>query len=411
MTDNLPSRDWCLAQDAADPLAATRGLFALPDGIIYLDGNSLGAPPVAAAARAAELIGTQWGQGLVSSWNSAGWVDLPVRLGQMAAPLIGADADEVIVCDSASINLFKLLSTAIAMRPERGTIIMEAGDFPTNGYIAQGLSDRATIRFVARDQVADAVDTDTIALCLTHAHFKTGQVHDMASLTMRAHAAGALAIWDISHSVGALPVDLNCAAADFATGCTYKFLNGGPGAPAMLFAAKRHLNAARQPLQGWWGHADPFAFEADYVPRGDIHQFLTGTPPILSMALVETGLAIHRQADMALLRVKSQALGDLMIRLIEGRCADHGFVLVSPRDASQRSSQVSFAHPQGYPIMQALIAAGVIGDFRAPDLLRFGFAPLYVRFVDIWDAVDRLAMIMDSRTWAEPRFAERQAVT
>ena len=415
MSDELmpaqPDRDWCLARDAADPLAAMRAHFSLSDGKIYLDGNSLGPPPKAALALATTLIEDEWGQGLVSSWNDADWVNLPVALGQEAAPLIGAQGDEVIVCDSVSINLFKLLSAAIAMRAGRRTIIMETGDFPTNGYIAQGLAGRADIRFVARADIIAAINTDTIALCLSHAHYKTGQIHDMAALSAHAHAAGALALWDISHSAGALPVDLNGSAADFATGSTYKFLNGGPGAPALLFAARRHLGETRQPLQGWWGHADPFAFEPDYRPRGDIRQFLTGTPPILSLAMVGAGIAIHRQADMGQVRAKSQALGDLMINLIESRCASHGFVLAAPRDAGQRSSQVSFAHVHAYPIMQALIAAGVVGDFRAPDLLRFGFAPLYVRYVDVWDTVERLAAIMDEGVWQEPRFANRQAVT
>jgi kynureninase len=287
--------------------------------------------------------------------------------------------------------------------------LMEAGDFPTNGYIAQGLSGRATIRFVARDAIADAISPDTIALCLSHAHYKTGQLHDMAALTKQAQAAGALAIWDVCHSAGALPVALNTCGVDFAVGCTYKYLNGGPGAPGFVFAASRHLAAAAQPVQGWWGHDDPFAFTQDFQPKSGIRRFLTGTPPIVSMAMIEAGIAVHEQADMAAIRAKSLALGDLMIALVEERL--DGFTLATPRDGALRGSQVSFAHPHAYPIMQALIAAGVIGDFRAPDLLRFGFAPLYVRYVDVWDAVEILVGIMVRGAWQDPQFAARNAVT
>jgi kynureninase len=403
------NRTWCAAQDAADVLAPLRACFTLPESVIYLDGNSLGAMPAATPALAAQTISRDWGVGLVKSWNTAGWFDLPTRLGDRIAPLIGAEPGEVVVCDSTSVNLFKLLSAAIALRPERATILMEAGDFPTNGYIAQGLGGRATIRFVARDEIADTISTDTIALCLSHAHYKSGELHDMAALTLQAHAAGALAIWDVCHSAGALPVALNECGVDFAVGCTYKYLNGGPGAPGFVFAASRHLADAAQPVQGWWGHEDPFAFTPDFQPKPGIRRFLTGTPPIVSMAMIEAGIAVHEQADMDTIRAKSLALGDLLIALVEERL--DGFTLASPRDGAQRGSQVSFAHPHGYAIMQALIAAGVIGDFRAPDLLRFGFAPLYVRYVDVWDAVECLADIMESGIWQEARFSNRASVT
>ncbi|PKQ01122.1 MAG: kynureninase [Alphaproteobacteria bacterium HGW-Alphaproteobacteria-13] len=405
----------CEAMDAADVLAPLRERFVLPDGMIYLDGNSLGAMPRDAAARAQDVVTREWGVDLIKSWNSAGWFDLPVRLGDKLAPLIGAGEGEVVVCDSTSQNLFKVLSAAVAMRPDRRVLILEGSNFPTNNYIAQGVAaatgGRVEVRLCEKDEIADAIGEDTIAVAITHVHFKSGHVHDMAAITARAQAAGALAIWDLCHSAGAMPVDLNGAGADFAVGCTYKYLNGGPGSPAFLFAAKRHQGQARQPVTGWWGHAAPFAFEPGYRPQGDIRQFLIGTQPILSMALVEVGLDIHLSADMEAIRAKSMALTDLFVRLVEQRCAGHGFTLASPRDAAARGSQVSFAHADGYPIMRALIAAGVIGDFRAPDTVRFGFTPLYVRYADVWDAVDRLAAIMDDGIWKLPEHQVRDAVT
>lgn len=405
----------CAALDRADPLAPLRDRFALPEGMIYLDGNSLGAMPKGAAARAQDVVTREWGIDLIKSWNSAGWFDLPVRLGDKLAPLIGAAPGEVVICDSTSQNLFKVLSAAVALRPDRSVLILEGSNFPTNNYIAEGVAaatgGRVTVHLCEKDEIAGAIDGDTIAVAITHVHYKTGHIHDMAAITERAHAAGALAIWDLCHSAGAMPVDLNGAGADFAVGCTYKYLNGGPGSPAFLFAAERHQGQALQPVTGWWGHAAPFAFEPGYRPQGDIRQFLIGTQPILSMALVETGIDIHLAADMAAIRAKSMALTDLFIRLVETRCAGHGFTLASPRAAAARGSQVSFAHVEGYPIMRALIAAGVIGDFRAPDTVRFGFAPLYVRHVDVWDAVDRLVAIMDGDIWKQSEYQAREAVT
>ncbi|KTE26329.1 MULTISPECIES: kynureninase [unclassified Sphingopyxis] len=405
----------CAALDRADPLAPLRDRFALPEGMIYLDGNSLGAMPKGAAARAQDVVTREWGIDLIKSWNSAGWFDLPVRLGDKLAPLIGAAPGEVVICDSTSQNLFKVLSAAVALRPDRSVLILEGSNFPTNNYIAEGVAaatgGRVTVRLCEKDEIAGAIDGDTIAVAITHVHYKTGHIHDMAAITERAHAAGALAIWDLCHSAGAMPVDLNGAGADFAVGCTYKYLNGSPGSPAFLFAAERHQGQALQPVTGWWGHAAPFAFEPGYRPQRDIRQFLIGTQPILSMALVETGIDIHLAADMAAIRAKSMALTDLFIRLVETRCAGHGFTLASPREAAARGSQVSFAHVEGYPIMRALIAAGVIGDFRAPDTVRFGFTPLYVRFVDVWDAVDRLVAIMDGDIWKQSEYQAREAVT
>ncbi|AMG75906.1 kynureninase [Sphingopyxis granuli] len=405
----------CQAMDAADPLASLRDRFDLPEGLIYLDGNSLGAMPKDAAARAHDVVTREWGTGLIKSWNSAGWFDLPVRLGDKLAPLIGAAPGEVVVCDSTSQNLFKVLSAAVALRPDRRVLILEGSNFPTNNYIAEGVAaatgGRVEVRLCEKDEIAEAIDEDTIAVAITHVHYKSGHVHDMAAITARAHAAGALSIWDLCHSAGAMPVDLNGAGVDFAVGCTYKYLNGGPGSPAFLFAARRHQGQALQPVTGWWGHAAPFAFEPGYRPQQGIRQYLIGTQQILSMALAEVGLDIHLSADMGAIRTKSIALTDLFIRLVEQRCAGHGFTLASPRAAEARGSQVSFAHADGYPIMRALIAAGVVGDFRAPDTVRFGFTPLYVRFVDVWDAVDRLVAIMDGGIWKLPEHQVRDAVT
>jgi kynureninase len=415
MTSYIPDRLRCEAMDHTDPLGALRDRFCLPADLIYLDGNSLGAMPKSAADRALDVVGREWGADLIKSWNTAGWFDLPVRLGDKLASLIGGDPGEVIVCDSTSQNLFKVLSAAVTMRPERSVLILEGSNFPTNNYIAEGVAaatgGRVSVKLCEKEEIEAAVDARTIAVAITHVHYKTGHLHDMTAITARAQSVGALAIWDLCHSAGAMPVDLNSCNVDFAVGCTYKYLNGGPGSPAFLYAAKRHQSEARQPVTGWWGHAAPFAFESGYRPQDDIRHFLIGTQPILSMALVETGLDIHLSVDMAAIRAKSMALTDLFIRLIEQRCAGYGFHLASPRDPAARGSQVSFTHPEGYPVMRALIAAGVIGDFRAPDIVRFGFAPLYVRFVDVWDAVDRLVQIMESATWKLPEHQSREAVT
>ena len=412
---NLPDRQWCIDADATDPLVNFRALFHIPEGLIYLDGNSLGMMPRSAPAHAEDVIRRQWGDDLIQSWNKAGWFDYPTRLGDKLAPLIGAAPGEVVVCDSTSINLYKVLSTAVALRPDRDILILEGSNFPTDNYIAQGIAaatgGRVKVQLCEKDEIAQAIDERTIAIAITQVHYKTGHIHDISKLTALAQENGALAIWDLCHSAGAMPVDLNGCGADFAVGCTYKYLNGGPGSPAFLFAAKRHLGKSIQPMTGWWGHAAPFAFEPDYRPQGDIRQFLVGTQPIVSMAILESGLDIHLSADIGAIREKSQCLTELFIRLVEGRCSPHGFQLESPRAAAARGSQVAFAHEQGYPIMRALIEAGVVGDFRAPDTVRFGFTPLYVSYLDVWEAVDRLANIMDTAAWDKPEFRERSAVT
>jgi kynureninase len=409
------TRDDCAALDAADPLADKRRDFALPDGIIYLDGNSLGALPKATPARLAAVISDEWGADLITSWNKHGWIDLPRRLGDKIARLVGAGSGEVVVADSTTINLFKVLAAALKLKPGRRVILSERDNFPTDLYIAQGLigllGQGHELRLVASDALSASLDENTAALMLSHVNYRTGALHDMAALTAAAHQRGALALWDLAHSAGVLAVDLNAADADFAVGCGYKFLNGGPGAPAFVFVAARHQEHFVQPLSGWLGHAEPFAFEAAYRPASGIGRYVCGTPPILSMAALETGLDLALSVESALLRAKSMALTDLFIRAVEQECAGFGLSLLSPREPMQRGSQASFTHAQGYPVMQALIARGVIGDFRAPDILRFGFAPLYLRFVDAWDAAQALRAVLETRAWERPEYHRRAAVT
>lgn len=406
------SRDDCLDLDADDPLAGRRELFDLPDGVIYLDGNSLGALPRNVQPRLQAAVAHEWGRDLIKSWNTADWINLPARVGARIAPLIGAEAGEVIAADSTSVNLFKLAAGAMKLRPGRKVIVTEPGNFPTDLYILQGLRDflgDVELRVVEPANLHGALAEDVALLLLTHVHYKTGAVHDMAALSARAHEVGALALWDLSHSAGALAVELNGAGADLAVGCGYKYLNGGPGAPAFLFIAKRLQAQFKTPLSGWMGHAAPFQFSDDYAPAPGVLRGLCGTPSVLGLTALEAALEAFEGVDMALVRAKSRALGDLFLDLALERCA--GFGLGCSRDSAARGSQVALTHPNGYPIMQALIARGVIGDFRAPNVLRFGFAPLYVRYVDVWDAVDRLVGVMDSEEWRQPHFNEVSAVT
>ena len=406
------SRDDCLKLDADDPLAGRRDLFDLPDGTIYLDGNSLGALPRNVGPRLASAIAREWGRDLIQSWNTADWISLPTRVGAKIAPLIGAAADEVIAADSTSVNLFKLAAGAMKLRPGRKVIVTEPGNFPTDLYILQGLRDflgQVELRVVEPAQLHAALDEDVALLLLTHVHYKTGQLHDLAALTARAHEVGARALWDLSHSAGALAVDLGGCGADLAVGCGYKYLNGGPGAPAFLFIAKHLQPDFQTPLTGWMGHAAPFQFSDDYAPAPGVLRGLCGTPSVLGLTALEAALEAFDGVDMGQVRAKSMALGDLFLDLALERC--QGFSAGCSREAAQRGSQVALTHEHGYPIMQALIARGVVGDFRAPDVLRFGFTPLYVRYVDVWDAVDRLAAVMASEEWRQPQFNEVSAVT
>lgn len=402
------------ALDAADPLAPFRDRFVLPDGLVYLDGNSLGALPKAAAARVAEVVAHEWGEGLVRSWNDAGWIDLPRRVGDKIARLVGAGPGEVVCADSTSVNVFKVLSAALALRPGRSTILSEEGNFPTDLYVAEGLArllERGhRLRLVPKSDVRSAPDVDTAVLLLTHVDYRSGEKHDLEAVTRAGHEAGALVAWDLAHSAGAMPVDLAAAGADFAVGCGYKYLCGGPGAPAFLYVAPRHQEAFRQPLSGWLGHAEPFAFEAAYRPAPGISRALCGTPPILSMSALDAALDVILAADLALVRAKSEAMTSFFVEAVEQECGE-AVQLVSPRVSSLRGSQVSFAHPDAYAVMRALIERGVVGDFRAPDVLRFGFAPLYVRFADAWETARALAEVLSSHAHERPEFRRRAAVT
>ncbi|QXQ05140.1 kynureninase [Sphingosinicellaceae bacterium] len=403
------TREDALLYDADDGLAFARARFSLPPGVIYLDGNSLGALPRRTAARVADTVTKEWGEGLIRSWNDADWINAPAKLGARIARLVGAEAEEVIVTDSVSINVFKLAAAALALRPGRRVIVTEAGNFPTDLYMLQGLSrlTGAELRVVPTAGIAAALDDSVALLLLTHTHYRTGAVLDMAGLTAAAHAAGALACWDLSHSAGALALDLNGADADMAVGCGYKYLNGGPGAPAFASVAARHHAELEQPLTGWFGHAAPFDFVDDYRPGAGMQRLLVGTPSVIGMAALASGLATFDGVDIVAAAAKSRALGDLFLDLAAESCPQ--LTVACPRD--HRGAQVSLSHPDAYPIMQALIARGVIGDFRAPDVLRFGFPALYVRFVDVWDAVAILADVMEHEDWRAPAHQQRRAVT
>jgi kynureninase len=401
--------------DEADPLAAFRDDFALPPGTIYLDGNSLGALPKATGPRLADLVAREWGVDLIRSWNTNHWIEAPARVGGKIAGLIGARPHEVVVADSTSVNLFKLLAGAASMRPQRRVILTEPGNFPTDLYMMQGLErlmgDRLEVRTAPADRLADLIDEDVIAVALTHVHYKSGRRWPMAEITARAHAAGALMLWDLSHSAGAIGVDLNGARADLAVGCGYKYLNGGPGAPAFLFVAERHQSVITSPLTGWMGHAEPFAFVDDFAPAPDIRRQLCGTPPILGLAALEVGVDIAARTPMATVEAKSAALCDLFIETVEAGGAGLGLELASPRAAAERGSHVSFAHSEAYGLVQALIARGVVGDFRAPDIARFGFTPLYLRHVDVVDAAEALLSVLREGAHAHERYQSRLAVT
>jgi kynureninase len=415
----MTTRTDCLALDAQDPLAPLRAQFDLPEGVIYLDGNSLGARPKAALARAQQVIAQEWGHDLIRSWNTAGWFDMPKRLGDRLAPLIGARAGEVVVTDSTSLNLFKALAAALHMQAEgagaeRRVIVTERANFPTDIYMAEGLASWLARGYSVRvvdsvDQLPGAIDAGCAVVMLTHVNYRTGYQHDMAAITAHAHAQGALMLWDLAHSAGAVPVDLHAAGADLAVGCTYKYLNGGPGAPAFIWVPQHHQAAFRQPLSGWWSHAAPFDMAPFFAPVDGIGRALCGTQPIVSLALVECGLEVFEQTGMAAIRAKSLALTDLFIALVEARCGGHPLRLVTPREHARRGSQVSFTHPHGYAVMAALIARGVIGDYREPAIMRFGFTPLYTSFADVWDAVEILRSILDDAAYDVK--ASRGAVT
>jgi kynureninase len=406
------TRDEAKELDAGDPLAFVRKRFALPEGVIYLDGNSLGVLPRAVPETLATTVERQWGEDLIASWNEHGWIDWPSRIAAKLAPIVGARPSELLIADSTSVCLFKLLAAAVLARPGRATILTQQRNFPTDLYVTQGLADMLglAVKAVPADEVLSAIDSHTAVVSLTHVDYRSAAIHDMRAINEAAHAAGALAVWDLSHSAGAIELDIDATGCDLAVGCGYKYLNGGPGAPAFLYVAERLQDELRSPLQGWMGHADPFAFDDDYRPAPGILSFLTGTPSILALAALDAGLDTFADIAMNDLEAKSRKLSQLFVDEVEARC-DAEVTLASPRDPAHRASHVVFAHEQGYAVMQALIARGVIGDFRAPDLMRFGFTPLYTRFEDVLRATEILADVLAEREWDQPRFLERKKVT
>lgn len=393
--------------DAADPLAGLRDSFHLPAGKIYLDGNSLGVLPKGAEARVLAMLRQEWGENLIASWNTAGWFVKPQVVGDRIGRLIGAQPGEVIALDSTSLNIFKVVCAALRLRPDRRVFVSESSNFPTDIYMLQGIRDLLgdiEIRIATPQTPLETLLDGAGVVLLTHVDFRSGAFHDMAAVTAKVQAAGALMIWDLAHSAGALEVDLTTANADFAVGCGYKYLNGGPGAPAFVYCPKRHQAQVRQPLTGWLGHSDPFAFTLEYAPDTGIRSFQCGTPPILSYAALEASLDVWEQTSMAAVRAKSVALTRHFIACVDTFAAQHGLTLATPRDDHVRGSQVSWSHPEGFRIMKALISRGVVGDFRAPDILRFGFTPLYTSFDDVWRAADVLLDIMETGDWQ--RFAK-----
>lgn len=401
------------AADAADPLGARRAGFALPPELIYLDGNSLGALQPDVARRLREVVEHEWGEGLIRSWNDADWVGLPLRVAARLAPLVGADPSELAVADSTSANLFKALAAARRLRPDRRVLLTDESNFPTDLYVAHGLADLLgdlEVRVVDPAAVADHLDASVAVLTLTHVDYRTGRLHDPVSLTHAAHEVGAVTVWDLSHSTGALDVDLHGWGADLAVGCTYKYCNGGPGSPAYLYVAERWHGQVATPVRGWFGHISPFAFDPEYAPAAGAERFLDGTPPVLSMAALETALAAFDGVDPAVLAAKAAALTDRFIELVERRCGDD-LEVVSPRRADRRGAQVSLRHADAHAVTQALIERGVIGDHRPPDLVRFGFAPLYVSHRDVVEAVEHLATVLESGAYTRPEFQARRTVT
>jgi kynureninase len=393
--------------------ARTRKLFDLPEGVIYLDGNSLGPLPAAAVARVRDMMVGEWGVELIRGWNSAGWYDQPRRVGDRVARLIGAAPGTVVMGDTLSIKVFQALSAALDLNPDRRVVLSDSGNFPSDLYIAQGLLASLgrghELRVVEPEAVEAAIDGTVAVTLITEVDYRTGRRHDMKAITARAHAAGAIAVWDLAHSAGAVDVDLAGADADFAVGCTYKYLNGGPGAPAFIYVAPRHADRARPALAGWMGHERPFAFDLDYRPAPGIERMRVGTPPVIALTALEAALDVWDGVDMADVRRRSMELGQRFIDGVEAACP--GLELASPRDPALRGSQVSFRHPHAYAVMQALIARGVIGDFRAPDAMRFGFAPLYVSTGDVDAAVSILAHILADGLWDRPDYHRKAAVT
>jgi len=412
----LESRTACEKADAADPLGFRREEFHLPQGLIYLDGNSLGPMPKKALEYLEQAIRNEWAEELISSWNNAGWWELPQTLGEMIAPVVGAASGQLIVSDSTSLNLYKTVHAALGLRPERTVIISEADSFPTDLYILEGVTStqqniQRRLVGVDGDSLEELLDENVAVVTLSHVNFRTGELLPIEQLVKKTHDAGALFILDTCHSAGVLPVELDKWGVDFAVGCTYKYLNGGPGSPAFVYVAKRHQQAAVNPLSGWWGHARPFAFEKDFQAAEGIIRFQTGTQPVLSLRGLQAGLEIAQAVDQKLVRQKSQRLTQLFLELVASRCGEYGVTLQSPTDPEKRGSQVALHCLNGFAVIQALIARKIIADFRAPGIMRFGFAPLYLRYTDVWDAAEALTDVLKTEEWREERFQQKHEVT
>jgi kynureninase len=401
--------------DRADPLRAFRDRFAIPEGVIYLDGNSLGAMPAATPARVRKVVEEEWGRDLIRSWNINGWIDLQRQIGAKIGRLIGARDGETIVADSTSINVFKALAAGLELRPERKVILSEPDNFPTDLYVAQGLTRYLgrghALRLAEPNEIESAITSDVAIVMLTHVNYRTGRMHDMRRITERAHAAGAIMLWDLAHSTGAVPVDVTGAGVDLAVGCGYKYLNGGPGAPAFLYVAQRHQPHIRPILSGWLGHAAPFAFEQSYRPAEGIDRVSVGAPPIISLAALDVGVDVMLDASIDAVRAKSVQQGVIFDRLVAQEIGQGTLTLVSPTDPALRGSQLCYAHPNAWPVMRALIDREVIGDFRMPNILRFGFTPLYLGYAELWDAVATLKAILAERAWDRPEYHALATVT
>jgi kynureninase len=399
--------------DAADPLQDRRHLFHLPQGITYLDGNSLGCLPHSARRRADQAVAKEWGEGLIRSWLGAQWLTLPGRVGDRIGRLIGAAVGQIVATDSTSITLYKVLNAALDLQPKRLTILTDQDNFPTDLYILDSVAQQRNcrVRRVRQDDVAAEIDDTVAVVALTHVDYKSAAIYDMPGITAKAHAVGALTIWDLAHTAGAIPCDVDGCQVDFAVGCGYKYLNGGPGAPAFLYVAKRHQHAARQPLHGWFGHRAPFDFSPSYDPAVGIARFLSGTPSVVALSALDGALDVFEGVELATLREKSRRMVSEFLALFDAHLVSRGFVLASERDPKRRGSHISFSHPQGYRIMRALADRGIIGDFRAPDVLRFGFAPLYNRFADVGTLIEATLEVMEAGTWQREEYGVRQAVT
>lgn len=404
------------ALDAADPLAAKRDEFLIPANTIYLNGNSLGPLTKHAQRRTQEVLETQWGQDLIASWNKHDWIDLPIATGEKIAKLIGSAPGQVICCDSVSVNLFKLLACCLQLRPGRTQILSQADNFPTDLYVAQGLeslldSARCTLKTVKADAIEESLNEEVAVLLLTEVNFRSGDRHNMQRLTQLAHEHGALVIWDLSHSVGVLPLELDAWDVDFAVGCGYKYLNGGPGAPAFIYANANHHAAIKQPVQGWMGHAEPFAFDPDYRPAPGVTQFLSGTPPILSLAALDAALGVFADIEISEVYAKSVLLAETFLALLADRKELQELQFESKADPERRGTQLAFSHPQAYRICRALNKQGVVVDFRSPNTIRFGFSPLFLRFADIWQAIQVLADILSQQSYLADEFGKALKVT